>query len=191
MALACFCGVLVSVQSSYAGYAIAIALSECGFLFIMPFLIGFGSWFDASGKVAALAGGLALTASALSPIVGGCDRRSLVRQGNRLGLYNSCCSGDHCLFAHRVGREKTQTQRAYWPDGEYPPGAEYLRIIAERNSKLRRTLRFPEKHSRLAPDFRSLCDFIEEPASIPRFVAQTYPSLSAWLTSARLPFTTT
>lgn len=71
MALACFCGVLVSAQSGYAGYAIAIALSECGFLFVMPFLIGFGSWLDASGKVAALAGGLALTASALSPIVGG------------------------------------------------------------------------------------------------------------------------
>lgn len=65
------CGVLVSVQSGYIGYAVAIALSEFGFLFILPFLIGFGSWLDASGKSAALVGGLALTASAISPIVGG------------------------------------------------------------------------------------------------------------------------
>lgn len=71
IALGSFCGVLVSVQSGYVGYAIAIALSEFGFLFIMPFLIGFGSWLDPSGKLAAVAGGLALTASAISPIVGG------------------------------------------------------------------------------------------------------------------------
>ena len=71
MALGSLCGVLVSVQSGYVGYAIAIALSEFGFLFIMPFLIGIGSWLDSSGKLAAVAGGLALTASAISPIVGG------------------------------------------------------------------------------------------------------------------------
>lgn len=71
IALSAFCGVLVSVQPDYMGYAIAVALSQVGFLFIMPFLIGFGSWLDMSGKRAAVAGGLALTASAISPIVGG------------------------------------------------------------------------------------------------------------------------
>lgn len=77
------CGVLVSVQSGYIGYAIAIALSEFGFLFILPFLIGFGSWLDASGKSAAWVGGLALTASAISPIVGGVivDRLSVQASG--------------------------------------------------------------------------------------------------------------
>lgn len=71
MMVAFSCGVLVSATNRYGFYSTGVALSECDYLLVMPFLLGFASWLDSTGKAAALAGGLSLSASALSPVAGG------------------------------------------------------------------------------------------------------------------------